>query len=79
MGWIIQGEEKWPYWTGSQQPVGTVYHQGIGACFLWMDWKHEVIGVYLVVAAKVDMQTFEHNWDLDLFQNMVTAAIVDAP
>lgn len=78
LGWMIQGQEKWPYWTGSLQPVGTVYHQGIGACFLWMDLKHEVIGVYLTVATKVDFQTLEHNWDLDLFQNMVTAAIVDA-
>ena len=75
LGWMIQGEEKWPYWTGSLQPLGTVYHQGIGASFVWLDRQHEVIGVYLTVATEVNPETSEHNWDLDLFQNMATAAI----
>jgi len=76
LGWMIQGDEKWPYWTGSLQPRGTVYHQGIGASFLWLDPMNEIIGVYLTVATQADMAgTTEHNWDLDKFQNMVYAAI----
>ncbi len=76
LGWMVQGDEKWPYWTGSLQPVGTVYHQGIGASFLWLDPLNEIIGVYLTIATEADMETTEHNWDLDKFQNMVYAAIV---
>ncbi len=63
--------------TGSLPLVGTVYHQGIGASFMWMDLKHDVIGVYLTIATDVNADMLEYNWDLDLFQNMVTAAIRD--
>jgi CubicO group peptidase (beta-lactamase class C family) len=75
LGWMIQGEEKWPYWTGYLQPLGTIYHQGIGASFMWFDRQTEVIGVYLTVATEADMESGEHNWDLDLFQNMASAAV----
>ena len=42
---------------------------------MWMDLEHEVIGVYCSVATEFDPATTIHNWDLDLFQNMVCAAI----
>jgi len=77
LGWMIQGPEKWPYWTGSLQPLGTVYHQGIGASFMWIDIPNEVIGVYLTIATEFDMGVGEPNWDLDMFQNMVSAAVID--
>jgi hypothetical protein len=38
---------------------------------------HELIGVYLCVAAAFDPLTLEHAWDVDHFQNMATAAIRD--
>jgi CubicO group peptidase (beta-lactamase class C family) len=77
LGWMVQGQEKWPYWGGSLQPLGTVYHQGIGASFVWMDLKHEIIGVYLTIVTEFDMETTAQDWDLDLFQNMVTSAVAD--
>jgi len=75
LGWMIQAEERWPYWTGSMQSVGTIYHQGIGACMLWLDPLNEIIGVFLSVAAEFEPATFRHSWDVDLFQNMVTTAV----
>lgn len=77
LGWMIQDQERWPIWTGSMQPLGTVYHQGIGACMLWFEPATEVIGVFLSVAAEFDPMTFRHSWDVDLFQNMVSTALVD--
>ena len=77
LGWMIQSEERWPYWTGSMQPVGTIYHQGIGASMLWLDPVNEIVGVFLSVAAEFDPATFRHSWDVDLFQNMVTIAVDD--
>ena len=77
LGWMIQGQEKWPYWTGSLQPLGTVYHQGIGTSFMWIDIPNEVIGVYLTIATEFEMGGFEHYWDLDMFQNMVSAAVIN--
>jgi CubicO group peptidase (beta-lactamase class C family) len=75
LGWMIQDQERWPIWSGSMQPLGTVYHQGIGACMLWFDPASEVIGVCLSVAAEFDPMTFRHSWDVDLFQNMVSTAL----
>ena len=77
LGWMIQGEERWPFWTGSLQPIGTVYHQGIGACMLWFDPASEVIGVFLTVVGRMDPKTMRHSWDVDVFQNMVSTALSD--
>jgi len=74
LGWMVQGDARWPYSHGILQPRGTYYHQGGSGTGLWVDALHEVVGVYLSVAY-MNPQTHEPNFEFDKFQNMVTAAV----
>jgi CubicO group peptidase (beta-lactamase class C family) len=75
-GWIVESNEKWKYWTGSLPPIGTFGHGGAGGCSMWIDPANEIVGVYLSVVMRITA-AFEHMWNLDLFQNAVTAAVAD--
>ena len=46
---------------------------GIG---IWVDPKHLIVGIYLSTIRTYDADTDEYDWDFDLFQNMVSAAII---
>jgi CubicO group peptidase (beta-lactamase class C family) len=75
-GWIVASDEKWKYWDGSLQAIGTFSHPGSAGSALWVDPANEIVGVYLEVAMRMT-EHFEHLWNFDLFQNAVTAAIAD--
>ena len=74
-GFMVQGNCRMPWWTGSLQPLGTFYHQGAGGCAFWCDPTNDIVGVFFSVWSDVDPETEEVRWDFDLFQNMVTAAV----
>ena len=74
LGWMVQGDARWPWSHGMLQPRGTFYHQGSGGCSLWVDPTHEVVGVYMSVSFR-DFTSPDPMWEFDTFQNMVTAAI----
>lgn len=76
LGIIVQGIERWP-WSGTLAPCGTFGHGGIGSNMLWIDRINEIVGVYLTVCTDIDMETNKRGWNFDLFQNMVTAAVVN--
>jgi CubicO group peptidase (beta-lactamase class C family) len=75
-GWIVYSNEKWKYWNGSLPPIGAFAHSGSGGCAFWVDTVNEIVGVYLSVELRVT-ELGEHVWNLDLFQNAVTAAVAD--
>lgn len=77
LGWTIQDNERWRWCVGSLTPKGTFYHMGAGGYQIWIDPVNEIVGVYLSVCLDIDQETMEHHWNLDLFQNMVTAAVMD--
>lgn len=77
LGWQIQGNFRWRWGNSTLQPVGSYGHGGFGGSWFWIDPKNELIGVYLSVCTDIDMDAGDHHWNLDLFQNMVTAAVVD--
>jgi CubicO group peptidase (beta-lactamase class C family) len=77
LGWMIQGHARWAYSHGALQPRGTFYHQGLRGCGMWVDPINEIVGVFLSVAMHVHEAVEEDDWDYDLFQNMVTAAVAD--
>lgn len=76
LGWTVQHDERWRWIGGTLPPKGTFYHMGAGGMCLWVDPFNEIVGVYLSVCLEID-DDLEHHWNLDLFQNMVTAAVVD--
>lgn len=77
LGWMIQSNRRWRWGNGTLTPVGSFGHPGIGGHHFWIDPENEIVGVYLSVCHARDLERSEHHWNLDLFQNMVTAAVVD--
>lgn len=77
LGWMIQGDERWRWTNSTLTPTGTFYHLGFGGHCLWVDPVNEIVGVYLSVCLDIDEEATEHHCPMDLFQNMVTAAVVD--
>ena len=75
-GWIIESTEKWKYFHGTLQPVGTFSHPGAGGSMLWVDPVHDIVGVYLSVTLEMT-EVEEPLWNFDLFQNVVTSAVED--
>lgn len=74
LGWMVQGDARWPWSHGMLQPRGTFFHQGATGCSLWVDPIHELVGVYLSVTDR-DFENPNPIWEFDKFQNMVTAAV----
>jgi len=68
LGWNIHGDKKD---RGTLQSSETFSHGGAGEVFLWVDPIYEIIGVYLSVMLQNGISC------VDLFMNMVTAAVVD--
>jgi CubicO group peptidase (beta-lactamase class C family) len=77
LGWQIQGNFRWRWGNSTLQPAGSYGHGGFGGSCFWIDPENELIGVYLSVCTDLDLEAGEHHWNLDLFQNMVTAAVTD--
>lgn len=76
LGWMIQSDDRWRWANATLPPKGTFYHGGIGGHLIWVDPVNEIVGVHLSVCLDIDVDKNEMHWNLDLFQNMVTAAIV---
>lgn len=77
LGWMIQGNDRWRWYNSTLTPKGTFYHGGSGGSFFWVDPVHDIVGVYLTVCLEADMETKEHHMNIDLFQNMVMAAVAN--
>jgi CubicO group peptidase (beta-lactamase class C family) len=75
LGWMVQAPSPWMYAHGSLQAPGTYYHQGASGVGMWVDPTNGVVGVYLSVLRRIEPRTEHFEWDFDLFQNMVSAAI----
>lgn len=77
LGWMIQGPERWKWHSSSLLPEGAIYHSGAGGHRLWVDRDAELVGVLLNVCLDIDTESIDQKANADLFQNMVTAAVVD--
>lgn len=77
LGWMIQSDMRWRWSNGTLMPVGSYGHLGIGGHYFWVDPKNEIVGVYLSVCNERDFERNEHHWNIDLFMNTVTAAVID--
>jgi len=75
LGWMIQGSSQWARGHGTLQPVGTYYHQGASGVAMWCDPINNILGIFLSTIRKFDSVTESFEWDFDLFQNLITAAL----
>lgn len=77
LGWLIQGNHRWPWHNATLTPKGTFWQSGAGGNLLWVDPVNEIVGVYLSVCLIDSGDAMNPHWDADLFMNAVTAAAVD--
>jgi CubicO group peptidase (beta-lactamase class C family) len=75
LGWMVQGSSQWKRSHGTLQSLGTYYHQGAAGVALWCDPNHDILGVFLSTIRSFDASSQSFDWDFDLFQNLVTAAV----
>ncbi len=69
LGWGVQGSERWRYYNGALTLPGSYHHGGAGGCFMLVDPAKELIMVYCSVCPDIDVDTGEHRWDCDKFQD----------
>ncbi len=75
-GLYVHGSQRGPV-NGALVPEGSVSHTGQGGTRFWVDPVNEIVGVYLAVVTKVDPETGFQLSDFPLFQDMVTASVVN--
>ncbi len=75
-GFFVQGFYAGPI-NGALPSEDSFAHSGMGGARFWVDPVNEIVGVYLSVMTKVDPETGFQFSDFPLFQDMVTAAVVD--
>ncbi len=76
-GLMLFDEQGWPWFHGGLLAAGCVSHSGVGGPSFWVDREQGVVGVYFVTCLDLDANTGDLRWDFDLFQNLVTAAVID--
>lgn len=76
-GWGVESPAKWKYFHGSLMSLGTFSHGGAGGFKVWVDRDRELVGVYVEACLRGDPETGEQFWNADLFENAITAAVVD--
>lgn len=73
----ITQTERWRWFDATLTPDGCYGHSGMGGTHFWVDPIHDIVGVYLSTGLRFDSERQERHRDLDLFQNLVTAAVED--
>jgi serine-type D-Ala-D-Ala carboxypeptidase len=73
-GWSVKANKKAPRSFGTLVSPAGFGHGGSGGVFVWADPTYDLIGVYLSTS-RLKPGTFVHDWCLDLFSNMATAAV----
>jgi CubicO group peptidase (beta-lactamase class C family) len=76
-GLMLFDEQGWPWFHGGLLAAGCVSHSGAGGPSFWVDREQGVVGVYFATCLDMDANTGDLRWDFDLFQNLVTAAVID--
>ena len=74
---MLFDEQGWPWFHGGLLAAGCVSHSGAGGPSFWVDREQGVVGVYFATCLDMDANTGDLRWDFDLFQNLVTAAVID--
>ena len=77
-GFGVICHERWPYFGGGLVPVGSVSHPGAGGISFWIDFEHEIVGVFFEVITEITEPTLEPLSGMgQRFQEMITSAVVD--
>jgi len=74
LGWSIHGSRQ-PRRGGSLYSAQAFEHNGLGGTYLWVDPTYELVGIYFSLLL-TGAPGLNSPWRVDLFSNVVTAAIL---
>lgn len=77
LGIRVLGDDRWNWYDGSLTPTGTLSHGGAAGTQWWADPANDLLGIHFSVCRDVDYERREMHVNIDLVQDMVTAAIAD--
>ena len=75
-GFTVVQERPFPYFRGGLLPLGSVLHPGAGGISYWIDFEHEIVGVYFEVLTEMGPLNEPVSGIGHRFQDVVTAAVV---
>lgn len=75
-GFSVLCEQRWKYFGGGLVPNGSVSHPGAGGIDYWVDFEHEIVGVFFEVITEVGPQLEPVSGIGNRFQDVITAAVV---
>lgn len=74
-GFSVYRGRPFAYFGGALVPPGTVLHPGIGGSSYWIDFEHEIVGVYFEVITKMSPMNEPISGIGHRFQDVITAAV----
>jgi CubicO group peptidase (beta-lactamase class C family) len=75
-GFSVLCEQRWPNFAGGLVPPGSVTHPGAGGIDYWIDFEHEIVGVFFEVLTEVSSELEPISGMGNRFQDVITAAVV---
>lgn len=75
-GFTVSNTRPFPYFRGGLLPIGSVLHPGAGGISYWVDFEHEIVGVFFEAIAEIDEFLVPVSGIGHRFQDVITAAVV---
>lgn len=76
-GFTVVQTRPFPYFRGGLLPLGSVLHPGAGGISYWVDFEHEIVGVYFEVLTRTSLLNEPLSGIGHRFQDVITAAVVE--
>ena len=76
-GFTVVQERPFPYFRGGLLPIGSVLHPGAGGSNYWIDFEHDLVGVWFEVLTETDLLNEPISGAGHRFQDIVTAAVLE--
>lgn len=76
-GFTVVQEERFPFFAGGLVPMGSVLHPGAGGIAYWVDFEHEIVGVFFEVITEIDEFMSPVSGIVHRFQDVVTGAVLE--
>lgn len=75
-GFSVICEERWPYFGGGLVPFGSATHPGAGGISYWIDFEHEIVGVFFEVLTEITEMLEPVSGISHRFQDVITGAVI---
>ena len=76
-GFTVLQEERFAYFSGGLVPFGSALHPGAGGICYWIDFEHDIVGVFFEVITEMSEFLEPVSGIGHRFQDMITAAVVE--